>query len=257
MDLELTGRLAVVTGASKGIGQAVARELAAEGCNLLLTARDQAALEGLATELRAKHGVEVEISVQDLATQDGQEALAALAGQADILINVAGAIPGGEIDVLSDADWRQGWELKVFGYINLCRLLYRQMKSRGRGVIINVIGMAGLRLDAQNIAGSTGNAALMAFSKCLGARSVDFGVRVVGLNPSLTETDRAVSILRNRAEREFGDGDRWREFVGGLPMGRLGQPEEIAHMVAFLVSGKASYVSGSIVNVDGGLGGRP
>ena len=208
MDLNLKGRLAIVTGASKGIGRAVAEQLAAEGCDLVLTARDQTALENLAEDLRQRHNIEARVTVQDLATAEGQEALAALAGEADILVNVAGAIPSGEIDVLSDEDWRQGWELKVFGYINLCRLLYRQMKSRGRGVIINVIGMAGLRLDAQNIAGSTGNAALIAFSKCLG-------------------------------------------------MGRLGQPEEVAAMTTFLVSDKASYVSGSIVNVDGGLGGRP
>ena len=97
----------------------------------------------------------------------------------------------------------------------------------------------------------------MAFSRCLGARSVDFGVRVIGVNPSLTDTDRAANILRHRAQEELGDANRWQEFVSRLPMGRLGRPEEIADMVVFLASDRASYVSGSIIHVDGGLGGRP
>ena len=254
MELNLAGKRAVVTGASKGLGRAIARGLAAEGIALDLTARDGDALAAVSEELK---DVGVRTFVHDLAKTEDQLALAEECRGADFLINVAGAIPSGEIDVLSDEDWRAGWELKVFGYINLSREFYKQMKASGRGVIINIIGMAGVRMDALNIAGSTGNAALMAFSRCLGARSVDFGVRVIGLNPSLSETDRAVNVLRHKASQEFGDGDRWPEYVKGLPMGRLGKPEEIADMVAFLISDRAAYVSGSIVNVDGGLGGRP
>jgi len=257
MDLELRGKQAIVTGASKGIGRAIAEQLAAEGCNLVISARSGEALEELADALRSAHGVEVNVSVEDLATAEGQAALAAAGEDADYLVNVAGAIPRGELDQLSEADWRESWELKVFGYINMCRLLYTRMKQRGSGVIVNIIGIAGVRLDANYIAGSTGNAALSAFSKALGARSVDFGVRVIGLNPALTASERAVSILRLKAKKEFGDPERWQEYVGDLPMGRLGEPAEIAAMVAFLLSPRAGYVSGSIVNVDGGLGGRP
>lgn len=257
MELNLSGKRAVVTGASKGIGRAIAGGLAAEGVDLDLTARSADRLAAAATELAKGFGVATRVFPHDLSSSEEQTALASECAGADFLINVAGAIPSGEIDVLSEADWRAGWELKVFGYINLARLFYGQMKARGDGVIINIIGMAGIKLDALNIAGSTGNAALMAFSMCLGARSIDFGVRVIGVNPSLTATERAVSVLRYRAAQELGDAARWEEFVTSLPQGRLGKPEEIADMVTFLVSERAAYVSGSIVNVDGGLGGRP
>ena len=257
MQLNLAGQRAVIAGASRGIGHAIAQGFAAEGTNVDLAARDKEVLVATAEQLSSTHGITVRQGAYDLSLPEQQGAMAEEFSGADILVNVAGAIPSGEIDVLSDEDWRRGWELKVFGFINLARLFYKQMKSRGSGVIINIIGMAGIRLDALNIAGSTGNAALMAFSRCLGARSVDFGVRVIGVNPSLTDTDRAASILRHRAQEELGDADRWQEFVTRLPMGRLGRPEEIADMVVFLASDRASYVSGSIVNVDGGLGGRP
>lgn len=257
MELNLSGKRAVITGASKGIGLAVARSLASEGVDLDLTARSDDLLAAAANSLTKEFDVRVRTFSHDLSSLDDQADLAEEGGGADFLVNVAGAVPPGEIDTLSDEDLRAGFELKLFGYINLTRLFYRQMKARGNGVIANVIGMSGVRLDPLNIAITTGNAALIAFTKAVGARSTDFGVRVVGVNPALTATERAVNLLRNRAERELDDANRWEELTKGLPGGRIGQPEEVADMVTFLLSDRAAYVSGTVVNVDCGLEAHP
>jgi len=178
--------------------------------------------------------------------------------QVDALINNAGAVRGGEIDDIDDDAWRAGWELKVFGYINLSRLCYGAMKARGAGgVIVNVIGLAGERPNAKVVALSSGNAALIALTRALGGRAPDFGLRVLGVNPGPTETERAVTLFRRQARDRFGDPERWRELVTDLPFGRPAKPEEVADVVVFLASDRAAYVSGSVLNVDGGLATRP
>ena len=257
MKLDLDGKTAVVTGASMGIGKAVADALAAEGCHLHLVARNRETLQSLADELTARHGVNVTIQPLDLAVTANQDALAEQAIQADILVNNAGNIPSGELDTFTDESWRAGWELKVFGFINLSRHFYTAMKARGAGVIVNVIGAAGVRMDAAYIAGSTGNAALNAFTKALGARSVDFGVRVVGINPSLTDTPRAERIVQFREGLDPDNPDVRQNLLNGLPFGRMCTAAEIAAMVAFLASDQAAYMSGTVVDVDGGQCARP
>jgi len=256
MNLELNGKTALVTGGSRGIGRAVALALASEGCALHLASRTQADLERARDEIARAHGVPVETHAVDLADRAALLALARSVGPVDILVNNAGAIPGGRIDQIDDETWKRAWDLKVFGFVGLCREMLAAMQARGHGVIVNVIGLAGERPDAGYLAGSGANAALMAMTRALGAASVAHGVRVVGVNPGLVATDRMVGLLRARAADTLGDAERWRELMSAYPFGRPAHPEEVADVVCFLASARASYVSGTIVTVDGGAGAR-
>ena len=256
MDLQLRGQKVLITGGSRGIGRAIASSMAKEGCQLHLASRTEADLQQAQVEITETAGSEVSIHAFDLSQSGNTTRLAEACADVDILINNAGAIPGGNLASVDESRWRQAWDLKVFGYINLTRQMYAQMKNRGRGVIINIIGLAGERYDANYIAGSTGNAGLMAFTRALGGTSLDDGVRVMGVNPGLISTDRMKTLLQTRAENELGDKSRWQEFLKGLPLDRAGEPEEVADLVTFLASPKASYISGVIYTVDGGVAAR-
>ena len=256
MELHLKGKTALITGASKGIGRAVADALAAEGCGLVLVARDEERLLKTAEEIKGQHGTKVTTFAADITRRGDTERLAAAAGPIDILVNNAGAIPRGSIAEVDEEAWRASWDLKVFGYIRLCRLLLPQMCERKRGVILNVIGVAGQRPDANYVVTASANAALMMLTESLGGDSVRHGVRVLGINPGLVATEKFLGNIQRRAEAKFGSADRWREMID-LPIGRLAQPEEIADVVAFLVSDRAGYISGTVVTVDGGLRTRP
>ncbi|HMN66221.1 MAG TPA: short-chain dehydrogenase/reductase, partial [Burkholderiaceae bacterium] len=183
MDMKLAGRTALVTGGSQGIGFAIARMLAAEGCHLHLVARSGGDLEAARTRLREVADVDVRVHAIDLSQRGRVEELAARAPDIDILVNNAGSIPRGSIEEIDEDTWRQAWDLKVFGYINMCRAYYRTMKARRSGVIVNILGNGGERVDAGYIAGAAGNASLMAFTRALGGNSPVDGVRVVGVNP--------------------------------------------------------------------------
>jgi NAD(P)-dependent dehydrogenase (short-subunit alcohol dehydrogenase family) len=256
MDLELAGKRAVITGGSKGIGRAVAEALADEGCDVLLAARDPAALAEAAAAIRARRQVNVTTFSADLSHHEAVLRLAEAAAAPDILVNNAGAIPGGDLLSIDDSTWRAAWDLKVFGFISLCRAVYPAMAARRAGVIVNVIGAAGEKLDPNYIAGSMGNAGLMAFTRALGRASTADGLRVVGINPGPVATQRIERLLRTRAEKQLGDGGRWREYFDKMPFGRPADPGEIAAAVAFLASPRSGYTSGTILTIDGGMPGN-
>jgi NAD(P)-dependent dehydrogenase (short-subunit alcohol dehydrogenase family) len=256
MDLHLKGKRVLITGASKGIGAAVAEAFAEEGANLDLAARNKDAMDTLAMRLRDAHKVAVQVHAVDLRKPEDLDRLAKAADGIDVLVNNAGDIQGGSLDRVDEATWRHAWELKVFGYINLTRRVYAMMKARGHGVVINVIGMAGERFDFNYITGSTGNAALMAFTRTLGSRSLDEGIRVVGVNPGPVATDRIVNLMKRQALTAYNDESRYPEMMERFPMKRPAKPREIADLVAYLGSDRSGYTSGVIFTVDGGLSAR-
>lgn len=254
MELNLRGRKAVVTGASEGIGLAIARQLGAEGCDLRIVARNEAKLEAIKKEIEAAHGVTVGVFALDLSSGANQnELMRACAGDTDILVNNAGSIPNGKIHEIDEETWRAAWDLKVFGYINLSRAFYSGMKARGAGIILNIIGNGGEKPVSDYIAGSTGNAALMAFTRALGGDSPRDGIRVVGINPGPVATERLERMMRKTASDRFGDESRFAEFYEPFAFGRVATSEEIASMAAFLASDLSAYTSGTIVTIDGGM----
>jgi NAD(P)-dependent dehydrogenase (short-subunit alcohol dehydrogenase family) len=256
MELGLAGRKVAITGASQGIGEGLARAFAAEGCPLWLVARSGDKLAALATQLQAEHGVAVETLAIDMTAPGAMARVAQFAGGVDVLVNNAGSIPGGNLWDVDEKAWRAGWELKVFGYINLTRAVYARMRERGAGVILNNIGNGGENFDFNYIAGTTGNAALMAFTRALGGRSLEHGIRVVGVNAGPVDTERIRRVLRTRAERELGDAARVQELMTTLPRGRPASVPEVADLFVYLASDKSRYTSGVICTVDGGLTSR-
>jgi 3-oxoacyl-[acyl-carrier protein] reductase len=256
MELGLAGRTAIVTGASKGIGYGVAETLGREGCSVHIVSRDAGQLGAAADRIRSETGATVEVHAMDLSKSGASEALLAATGTPDILVNNAGAIPGGDLQAIDEVRWREAWDLKVFGYINMARQAYAAMKAKGGGVICNVTGLAADRTDFSYIAGTAGNASLNAFTRALGSYSLEDGIRVFAVSPGPVETERLVTLMKTRAKADTGSEDNWQSLLGGMPLGRAATVAEIADVVTFLVSDRASYVSGTVLTVDGGHGSR-
>lgn len=255
MELQIKGKTALITGGSRGIGRAIAQALASEGCNVVLTSRNADELAKAKAEI-GKAGVTVRTVAADLADSATVARLAKDFPEVDVLVNNAGAIPGGTLNDVDETKWRTAWDLKVFGTINMTRAFYASMKARGGGVIVNVIGNGAQTRDPDYICGVTANAGLTAFTESLGSRSLRDGIRVVGVSPGPIATGRLIGLVEKRALEKFGDAARWPELFANVPGGRVGKPEEIAAMVAFLVSPHSSYTSGAVITLDAGVSSR-
>jgi NAD(P)-dependent dehydrogenase (short-subunit alcohol dehydrogenase family) len=252
MDLGLRGRKALITGASKGIGRACAEVLAEEGVDIVLVSRTAADLEAVRAKIAGEHNVAVRHYALDLSDSKNVDRLAAECADTDILVNNAGAIPGGNIAQIDEARWREAWDLKVFGYINMTRRFYALMAARRAGVIINILGAAGENPDFDYVAGSSGNASLMAFTRAIGGTAPRDNLRVMGINPGPVMTERLITLMKTRAQTNFGDPEKWTDLMKPLAFGRAATPEEIGYMAAFLASDRSAYTTGSIITIDGG-----
>ncbi len=253
MKLELSGKTALITGGSKGIGYAIAKGLCAEGVNLHLAARNADQLATAREQLISEFAVSVEIHPCDLSQSGDTRELATKCSETDILVNNAGAIPGGSLAEVSDDLWRSSWDLKVFGYINMMRNIYGHMKARSGGVILNICGTAGNQIPSDYAAGITANGALITLTRALGGTSLNDGIRVLGINPGDMANERGEKFLRIQAARDFGDAERWREMYADQPGGAVANSEDIANAALFLVSPRARFVSGTVLTIDGGM----
>jgi 3-oxoacyl-[acyl-carrier protein] reductase len=249
MDLRLDGKTVLVTGGSKGIGAACARSFAGEGCNLVLIARDRGALESTANEIRARYPIKVKTSALDLRKASDVDHAIELVESVDILVNNAGDIPAGSIEKVDDATWRHAWDLKMFSYLSLTRAAFSAMKRKGAGVIVNVIGMAGERPNFDYVCGSTANAGLAAFTKAMGQGSIEHGVRVLGVHPPATRTERIEAVHRALAKTRYGDETRVADLYRDKVSTPAIEPEQVADTVTYLASPRASQISGIVLNL--------
>lgn len=256
MDLGVDGKAALVTGGSRGIGLACARVLAREGCRVAICARSRDDLEAAAKGLEGE-GATVLAIAADLAEADEagrvvREAVARF-GQLDILVNNAGAIRGGDFLETSAQDWADDWRLKVLGYVRMAQEALPTMRPRRQGRIVNVIGAAARNPATTYMAGGIANAGLVNFTKALADLAAPDGILVNAVSPGATATERWERLLAQEAAalgRRVQDlrTERFRS----QPLGRIATPEEVADVVAFLASERASFVTGVTITVDGG-----
>lgn len=253
MDLGMKGKAALVTGGSKGIGYACAEALLAEGARVAIVSRSQDNLNRALERLPGVVGHAADVSVEHAAVEV-LEAIEARVGPLDILVNSAGAARRTPADELSPGAYRAAMDAKYFSYINMIDPVVKKMAERGAGVIINVIGNGGKVASPIHIAGGAANAALMLVTAGLANAYASRGVRVVAVNPGLTSTDRvAEGMVADARLQGISSDEALQKLLEKVPLGRLADPEEVAAMVAFLASAKASYVTGVSVSMDGAL----
>ncbi len=252
MDLGFSGKVVLVTGGSKGIGLACAAAFAAEGAKVAACSRSQENIERARTAVPNLFGVTADLS-EAAAAAGAIEAVEACLGPIDVVVNSAGAAKRTPPDELTPALWRAALDAKFFTYINVIDPLVKRMASRRRGVIVNVIGIGGKVAAPTHLAGGAANAALMLATAGLGTAYAAKGVRIVGVNPGLTDTGRVAEGMEAAARLAgISLSEARRRGVESIPMGRMASPEEVADVVLFLASDKASYVTGVTIGMDGG-----
>ncbi|SFV14972.1 NAD(P)-dependent dehydrogenase, short-chain alcohol dehydrogenase family [Methylobacterium sp. 174MFSha1.1] len=251
MQLGLDGKVVLITGGSKGIGLACARAFLDEGARVGIVSRSSDNLDRARAALGPVAGFAADL-VDPAQALGALDALEAALGPVDVLVNSAGAakrVPPGD---LTPERWRAAFDAKLFTYVNMFDPAVKRMAARGTGVIVNVIGSGGKVAAPTHIAGGAANAALMLATAGLGQAYAGSGVRVVGVSPGLTRTDRVAEGMRAEAAVQGVAVDEARTRAeAGIPLGRMAEPEEIAAAIVFLASAKASYVTGVTLTMDG------
>lgn len=255
MDQGLAGKAAIVTGASRGIGLAIAEKLAAEGVNVLLVARSAGELDAHAARLSRQTtcaAFAIDLREADAAAKAVAAAIARF-GRIDFLVNNAGATKRGDFAALTDDDFLDGFALKFHGTVRMTRAAWAALKE-SRGAIVNIIGIGGRMAAGDFTIGGTVNAALFNFTKAIAQPATRDGIRVNGINPGWIETDRLKGRLAQAAKDKGVDEATARaQALADLKIARFGQPAEIAELAAQLLSPRFAYVQGALIDCDGGL----
>ncbi len=259
MNLELSGKNAIITGGSAGIGLACAKALLTEGANVVIVGRNEERLENAVNVLRklANHQSILSISA-DLTDSMASERIITEAeahfGPIDILINNAGSARAGSFWSLSDQDFIDAWNLKLLGYIRMVKAVAEHMKKQQKGRILNIIGTGGKNPSATFLPGGTANAALLNFTKGISKELAQYGIRINAISPAMTVTERAVRLAEQQAEAKgISTEEQMAEEQANMPLGHMIQPEEIAKMALILVSDLIPSMTGSEVIIDGGV----
>lgn len=257
MDLHLDGRKAIVTGGSKGLGRAIAGELAREGADVAICSRDQEEVSQAGKELEA-HGRVVFARAADVTDPDQVKQFvadsASALGGIDILVNNAGRAHPGTFATLTDEDWKEDLDVKLFSMIRCSREVLPHMKDRGGGRIININAVQGKSPDPRFFATTTDRAACLAFTKALSIELAPEGVLVNSVNIGFVVTPQWANIHQHRAPELSEDEFFTRMAEDDVPLGRFGNPDEVSGMVAFLASDRASYITGASIDIAGGMG---
>lgn len=246
-----TDKVVLITGGSKGIGLACARQFAAQGAKVVISSRMQANIDEALKELPGASGFSADVSDENQAADLVGHIIQAF-GNIDVLVNSAGAAKRTPVAELTPLSWRAAMDAKFFTTINVLDPVIKLMAARGQGVIVNIIGSGGRVASPTHLAGGSANAALMLATAGLGNAYAWSGIRVVGINPGLTETGRVKSGMEAEARFLGITVEQATEnALQKIPMGRMAAPEEVADLVLFLASDKASYITGTTITMDG------